>query len=323
MKSEKTENSENLEVFENSEDSDKHSISSGKSALQNFRDAEIRRRREELRRQSEEAEQQSKKAHEQDRLYAKKVAEDRVELLKIKQGIGLEEDFKEAAPKKEYTFKEKVSNFWYHNKFVVIVTALIVCAAGFFVHDIFFRTQPDLKAIIIANDENFGILYDEFAEVLAVYTPDFNGDGKIYVQAQYLPGVMSPDNRDVNYQQAIEAKLFAEFSSSDSVMIFADNATVEALGITEGVFTPADEIFPGDPNAGTIGYNLSGTDFAEKIGYPEISPDIFVAFRTPRESYNGIEEFQKNYNHAVEVWKNYISHSVINEASDGEKVNYE
>jgi hypothetical protein len=320
LKSEKSENSENLE---NSENTDKHHLGNSKSALQNFRDAELRLRQEELHRQAEDAAVKARQNEIQDRLYAKKVAEDRVELLKIKQGIGPGEDVKQETPPKEYTFKEKVSNFWYHNKYVVLVTALLLLAAGFFVHDIFFRTQPDLKAIIIANDQNFGMLYDEFAEVLAHYTPDFNGDGKIYVQAQYLPGVMSPDNRDVNYQQAVEAKLFAEFSSSDSVMIFADRATVEALGITDGVFTPADSLFPNDPNAGTIGYNLSGTDFAEKIGYPELSPDIFVAFRTPRESYNGIEEFEKNFNNAVEVWNNFLSNKVINEASDGEKVNYE
>ena len=78
---------------------------------------EEERRREEERREKEEA---ARKAHE------RKLNRDRIELMKLKQGIIDEDDIpkEEPQPKKEYTTWEKISNFFYLNKLYIVIGTL-------------------------------------------------------------------------------------------------------------------------------------------------------------------------------------------------------
>ena len=104
-------------------------------------------------------------------------------------------------------------------------------------------------------------------------------------------------------------------------MVMGDYEACEVLGITEGVLADLSEYFPNDENVTELGYMLNGTDFAQDIGYEGLADNIFLGFRQPKKGGFGTSEkdFQKNFDNAVELWKNYLSGNVLNPAADNEQ----
>ncbi|MDE6745646.1 MAG: hypothetical protein K2J72_03295, partial [Oscillospiraceae bacterium] len=160
--------------------------------------------------------------------------------------------------------------------------------------------------------------YTENIELLLErYCRDYNGDGKVDVRVFYAPAVMGESQNDLYTRQSDQTKLVAEFQSGDTVIIIADMEACEEIGATEGVFSDLSKVFPGDENVTELGYMLSGTNFAEDMEYSALSGDLFAAFREP---HGGIgineEKFRTNYEHAVELWTNYITGNEINPAAE-------
>ena len=123
------------------------------------------------------------------------------------------------------------------------------------------------------------------------------------------------------YQQADQTKLMAEFQGTEAIMVMGDYEACEVLGITEGVLADLSEYFPDDENVTELGYMLSGTDFAKDIGYEGLADNIFLGFRQPKKGSFGTSEkdFRKNFDNAIELWRNYLNGNIINPAEDGDQ----
>ena len=293
----------------------------GKSFMEVYREVNERERAEELKRQSElEAARAERERKERDR-YAEKLRQEKLELLKLKQGVISEEDIPaEVKTERHYTVWERIGNFFYHNKVYVIVGTAIFLIMAFLVYDIVTRVTPDVSVMIIAKDDGFQF-YDENVELLLErYCEDYNGDGIVDVRVFYAPAVMGDSTSDLYTRQSDQTKLVAEFQSGDTVIIIADEESCEAIGAMDGVFADLSKDFPDDENVSGLGYMLDGTSFAEDIEYSALSEGLFAAFREPHGGIGMNEEkFRKNYEHAVELWKNYITGNEINPVpQDGE-----
>lgn len=295
----------------------------GKSFMEVYREVNEKERAEELKRQSElEAARAERERKERDR-YAEKLRQEKLELLKLKQGVISEEDIPtEVKTERHYTVWERIGNFFYHNKAYVIVGTAMFLILAFLVYDMVTRVTPDVTVMIIAKDDTFQI-YDEKVELLLErYCPDYNEDGTVDVRVFYAPAVMGDSPNELYTRQSDQTKLVAEFQSSSTVMIIADKESCEAVGIAEGdgVFADLSKDFPDDENVTELGYMLSGTSFAEDIEYSALSDEWFAAFREPHGGIGMNEEkFKENYEHAVELWTNYITGNEINPvAEDGE-----
>ena len=290
----------------------------GKSFMDVYREVNERERAEELKRQSElEAARAERERKERDR-YAEKLRQEKLELLKLKQGVISEEDIpSEVKAERHYTVWERVSNFFYHNKMYIIIGTAIFLILAFLVYDLVTRVNPDVTVMIIAKDDSFQFYTENIELVLERYCEDYNGDGKVDVRVFYAPAVMSESQTDLYTRQSDQTKLVAEFQSGDTVIIIADMEACEEIGATEGVFSDLSEVFPDDENVAELGYMLSGTNLAEDMEYPALSGELFAAFREP---HGGIgineEKFRTNYEHAVELWTNYITGNEINPAAE-------
>ncbi len=285
----------------------------GKSILQVYQEINAREEAEEAERQARQAEK-DRKARE---AYAEKLRQDRLELLKLKQGVISEEEIPhEEKAKKHYTVWERIGNFFYHNKWYVIFGTLFAALVIFLAYDYFSTVYPDAAVMIIAADDEFNYITEDMENVFERYCPDFNGDGEVYVRVSYLPA----DSDEVSYyDQAGRTKLVAEFQAGESIMVIGNRQVCEAMGITEGVLADMREIYPDDENAIDTGYMLNGTDFAEDIGYEGLSDELFIAFRTPRSGFGVSEkEFTQNYENALEIWDNYLKGNEISPAETAE-----
>lgn len=305
-------NNDNKNVSKETEDDKAHIKGEKKvSVLENLRQINERERKAQLEEESRKAEALAEKERAERSEYAKKLANDKIELMKLKQGIISEDDIpKEVKVERTYTTVEKISNFFYHNKLYIIFTAIVAAIAAFLIYDIVTTKDPDVAIMIIADDDEFTYRTQDIEKLFEPYCDDFNGDGVIYVRVSYLPAIYDEKKNaaDPYYNQSNQTKLMGEFQSDASIVVIADEYTCEEVKITDGVLADMRDIYPDDENATKLGYMLSGTNFSEDIKYTAMSDDLFIGFRVPTSGLSTKEErFQKNYESALKLWDNYLN----------------
>lgn len=316
--------------IKNDESGEKTEVSGKVSVLENMRRINEKQRQEELEAEAERERERAEKERRERERYEKKLERDRIELMKLKQGIISDEDIPhEAEPVKEYTVWEKIGNFFYHNKMPLIVGAVLVLLAVFLIRDVVTNKKPDVAIMIMASDSELDFRTGDIEKLLEPYCEDFNGDGEVYVRVSYLPAVYSDDNLDAYFNQSAQTKLMAEFQSGDSIIVIADAETSHAVGIdnvsengnpVDPILVDMRTIYPVDKNCTELGYMLSGTSFAEDIKYTAMSDSLFIGFRLPREALGvNMEKFTANYNNALKLWDNYLNKT---EAVHDENVKY-
>lgn len=316
--------------IKNDENGEKTEVSGKVSVLENMRRINEKQHREELEAEAEREKERAEKERLERERYEKKLERDRIELMKLKQGIISDEDIPhEAEPVKEYTAWEKIGNFFYHNKMPLIVGAVIVLLAVFLIRDVVTNKKPDVSIMIMASDTELDFRTGDIEKLLEPYCEDFNGDGEVYVRVSYLPAVYSDDNLDAYFNQSAQTKLMAEFQSGDSIIVIADADTCHTVGIdtvsengnpVDPILVDMRTIYPDDENCIELGYMLSGTSFAEDIKYTAMSDSLFIGFRLPREALGvNMEKFTANYNNALKLWDNYLNKT---EAVHDENVKY-
>lgn len=284
----------------------------GKSFMDTYREINERERAEEMRRQSELDAQKAERERKERNAYAEKLRQERLELLKLKQGVISEDDVpKEEAVVKQYTLKEKIGNFFYHNKMYIIMFAVAASIMGFLIYDLVTKVDPDVTIMFVAVDPEFSLYTEEMENVLVRYCEDYNGDGKVKVRVSYIPANTDMTGINAQYNQADRTKIIAEFQGPDSIIVINDEEACKVLDIAgSDVFADLTEYYPDDENAGTWGYNLSATNIAEDIGYSEMPDNLTLSFRSPRSGMNE-KKFRKNFEGAVSLWTNYINGNVI------------
>ncbi len=295
----------------------------GKSFLQTYREVNEKARAEELKRESEAEAARAERERQARAAYNEKLRQERLELMKLKQGIISEEDIpKEEVVQKEYSIWEKISNFFYHNKIYIIIVTAIVLIAAFLIYDLVTTVKPDVAVLFIADDSQVQFMLEDMEDVLAKYAEDYNGDGKIKVRVSYTPA--SPDLDEMSsmyYHGGDQVKLSAEFMGSDTIIIICDKPSCEVIGIQpgDGVFADLNEYFPDDENVTEMGYMLNGTSFAKDIGYEELSDELWVSFRYPfTAGLGGSDRIEENFDNAIDLWTNYINGNMV----DPEAVSY-
>lgn len=288
----------------------------GKSFMDVYREVNERERAEELKRQSELEAARADRERKARNQYAEKLRQEKLELLKLKQGVISEEDVPtEVREERHYTVRERIGNYFYHNKVYIIIGTLLFLILAFLVYDLATRVTPDVSVMIIAKDDAFQFYTESMEQLFERYCEDWNGDGKVDVRVFYAPAVMGDSPEELYTRQADQTKLVAEFQAGDTVLIIADAEACEAVGIVEGdgVLADISKDFPDDENVSWSGYLLNGTSMAEDIEYSALSDGLFAAFREPRGGIGMNEkEFRENYEHAVEMWRNYLTGNEIN-----------
>ncbi len=315
------------EDIENIANDDTTEVSGKVSVLENMRKLNEKQKREELEAEAEKARELAERERIERERYGKKLERDRIELMKLKQGIISEEDIPHAEEVvKEYTFWEKLGNFFYHNKYIVLAVVAIVLLFTFLIADVLNNTSPDVSIMIMANDSEFQFRTEDIEKLFEPYCEDFNGDGEIYVRASYLPAIYDENDPGSYYNQSYQTKLVAEFQSGDSIIVIADADACTAVGIetvsengnpVEPVLVDMRTIYPDDENSMQLGYMLSGTSFAEDIKYTTMPDSLFIGFRIPRDALGvNYEEFTENYNNALKMWDNYLNKTEAVHADD-------
>ncbi|MBO4493195.1 MAG: hypothetical protein J5724_02295 [Ruminococcus sp.] len=270
--------------------------------LNKLREEENERKQQEIERQYAQHEKEKREA------YEKKIHDERIELMRLKQGLISEEESAIHEEKEEeikLTLGKKIGNFFYHNKWWLGLGTFFVVLAIFLIADILRTPRPDMTVLMLCQNNDVGgsvFLEDFFTE----FTEDFNGNGKVLASVYYIP---YSSNEYDNYTSGASVKLTTYLNSAEAVIIIGNKQTTEELLVPDQTLTDLSSIYPDDPHVKDWFYYLKGTNFAQKIGVPEdcITDDMFLAIRKPIKLVNDSkEEMQETYDKDFPVFDRIV-----------------
>ena len=237
--------------------------------------------------------------------YNKTLAEERVELLKIKQGLITESDKIDLSPddEKQYTFWEKIKNFVYHNKWWLGI-------AAFLVYDTLTTTKSDINIMLLCDDTELYTHYQDIGKYFDSLTEDYNNDGENYANVLYIP-ISDDENANTKSLSPYDSnltKLSSEFQMGETMLVIADKKSADLI-IPDETLINLEELYPDNPNIKGYGFYLKGTDFASEIGYEEndIPDDLYIGVRKVDKNLSSAKKTKENYDHALIMLENVIN----------------
>lgn len=286
-----------------SKNNDKEKVKK-ESFLETIKKVNEAERRKAEKAQTAEQNRQEKKREE----YTKTLAEEKVELLKLKQGVINESDKLNLTPdeEKEYTLWQKFKNFIFHNKWWLGIASFFVLVISFLVYDTLTTTDPDICIMLLVDSEDIFKNQPQICDYLETHTKDYNEDEEIYTNVFYIP--ISGDERDhTGMYESNMTKLSGEFQLGQTMMVIADKKSADII-LPEKSFENLEELFPDNPHIKEYGFYLKGTGFAEKIGLTDeqISEDMYIAVRKVGNTLHSEKETKENRDKAVEMLKSII-----------------
>ncbi|MCI7805360.1 MAG: hypothetical protein MR503_09860 [Oscillospiraceae bacterium] len=236
--------------------------------------------------------------------YGKTLAEEKVELLKLKQGVISESDKLDLKPdeKKHYTPWQKFKNFIYHNKWWLGISTFFVLIAAFLVYDTLTTTKPDIKFMLLCNDTELYYRIEDIGKYFDQFTDDYNDDDKNCADILYIPISENEDTNSMGLYESSLTKLSAEFQMGETMLVIADKNSAELI-MPEETLVNLEELYPDNPNIKEYGFYLKDTDFAELIGYTDgnIPDDIYIGIRKVTQTLTSEKEMQEHYDQAIET----------------------
>ena len=256
--------------------------------------AEAEERQRQLAEEKKQRERRAREARD------RRIAQDKLELMKMKAGIASEdEEIKEEhEEKRELHGWEKVSNFWYHEKVWIILGTFFALVLGFIIFDMVTKVDPDIEILLICdnvlqNDESAKLLEKRIEQ----YTPDLNGDGKVYVQVIICP--LNDYKYNMLYQTNSQ-KFFANLQQDRIIMVLTDSNTDPDLQALMTTDLPLK--IPGNPYVDDKGLSLNFGFLADELEAPALPNDIHLCMRRPVNTLDGsLEDMQKNFDTNLQI----------------------
>ena len=277
------------------------------SAFRNAWEIQAQERREAELRERERQAAAEEAAYQAREEYARDLQEEKVELMRLKQGVISESERlnPEQAPQKKYTLGERFGNWLYHSKWWLGIAAFIVFIVGFLIYDYVTREDPDLRILVISANDEIYLHTPELTGWAAQYCPDYNGNKKQEVGLVYVPvaaGEMETASTD---QASSNTMLMVQFETASCMIVIADDDSEQYLtpdGKGEEIFTDLSELYPDCTLIDGYKLMLSDTNFAKLCGLTQpLNKGTYLALRKPYENMESLEKNQTAYDHAKEL----------------------
>ena len=266
------------------------------------RKEQLEKEKKHLENQMQQQEEDEKKREE----YEAILKQDKINLLKDKQN-GSELNNDNEKTEKKYTLGQKISNFFYHNKWWLGIGCFFIIAAGYMIYDVATKVNPDMTIMLLANDD---LIYEKTAavqELFGEYCGDRNGDGEINVSIYYMPLSEYIKNNQAEMYVSSQTQLTALLQTDSNLLIIADDES-SALLREDDVLLSLEKYYPDNKNVKDTGFFLSDTDFAEKIGYTgdSIADDVYIGIRKVQKNASYADSMREHFNEDFEVLKEFI-----------------
>lgn len=260
-----------------------------------------------LKAKSEEiAAQRRKREKEAQKERERQIARDRLELIKKKsEQPGGEQSDEEPvndlteqsgdndasdSGKVKMSFKKKVENFIYLNKWWLIMATVFSFFAGFILYTEITRERPDMTIYMIA-DNGLQFRQPLLEEFFEEYIDDIDGNGYVHVSVQIIPLDRSSNSQE---QMDNNTKFLTELYSTENMLIITDSNTDDYYMEIMDHDLPSK--FTGNKYVDERGFSLNMKLLADKLEFEDMPNDIHISIRQPVATVDdSLEVAQKNY----------------------------
>lgn len=228
-----------------------------------------------------------------------------IRLKKVKQGLIPDTENeaylkeKEEREKAPVTLEEKWSNFWYHNKWTVLVVGFAVIAAAFLTYQGLNREKYDTTLLLgtytYYSEAQLGEITDKFEK----YMPDADGNGEVNVgifQAKYL--TEETEDEATGYEGSMHARIMSEITSGENCIFILEKELLDALS-ENGVFADLSEL--GVTYESTYGICLKDSELFSSESFKGAADNLYIALRVYKE---GTDE--EHYKHQFTALENLL-----------------
>ena len=289
-----------------------------------FRNAREQRAKEAREKELAERQRQMKQAEEAEQIreaYAKELSEEKVDLIRLKQGVISESDkvFQEEDAPKKYTLWQKIGNWFYHSKWWLGIASFCVLVGGFLIFDYVTRKNPDVRLLMLTNHSYLSAKKPYIEELLSADCPDYNGDGEILSDVVYVPVSKALIEDASSAGMANSAKLSAQFQSAMCMLVLADGELEQLEGFGDAdLFVNLEELYPQYDFIKGERVMLNDTNFAELVQLTEVplADQTYLALRKPKQTgMESAETMQKAYDEAIPVLESLLKKIKLKGAS--------
>lgn len=275
-----------------------------------FQNAAEIKRKEEAEKEAQELEkirQQNEAEEKQREEYANQLNRDKIEILRKKQSGDISADNNEE--KKHYTLKQKIENFFYHNKWWLGIGCFLAFTAGYLIYDAATTKKPDMTVMMLANDDELYSSIPKMQEFFGEYCGDKNNDGEIKVSVFYMPLSEYLYNNQPEMYAASSTQLAALLQSDSPLIVIADDESSEIMENDELLFG-LEKYYPDNENVAGDRFYLAKTDFPKIIGYSEelqMNDSVYIGIRKVSKGSSYEKSMRENFNEDWEILKQIIA----------------
>jgi len=277
------------------------------SAFQNAWEMQAKARREaEIKAREKQAAEEAE-AYQAREEYAKELQEEKVDLIRLKQGVISESDkvFRGETSQKKYTLGEKIGNWLYHSKWWLGIAVFVVLIGAFLIYDYVTHDDPDIQILVTTQNADFYLHQDDLMQLIASVCPDFDGDGEQEASVIYIPVTKEMMESGSTYASSTNTQLLVQFQSAMSMLVIADdeaNLYLKPEVESTEMFEDLSAMYPDCPFADGYKLRLEDTDLAEQLGMTEpLNAGTYLALRQVLENMESLEKNQAAYDKAKEV----------------------
>lgn len=240
-------------------------------------------------------------------------ADDKRELLKLKQGIIEESDVivEKNREKTELHGIKKFQNYVYHNKWYIICAVAIVGLALFLLIDVFTKEKADLRVMLVTTDmtQTPGLVtkVNDIEKALELYCPDFDNNGNVHVEVYFVDISRVVDD---DYYYSNQAKLYGEINNGVAHLFICTKELLEQIQGDEknDLFVDLEELYGESDALSGHFFKVSGSKFAHAAKWESSCPEnMYIIMRKSFDSmYISGDKLKDNHNRAEEILRNIV-----------------
>lgn len=160
----------------------------------------------------------------------RRAREEFLKLKRMQQGEAVETE------KKIYlgpvTLREKAENFWYHNKWYLVLASALVIAISFMLVQCINKEKYDLEVIYFSYTATVDSQTEKIAEYFEKYGEDIDGDGNVNIQV--INCSINPNIGDRKYRDSVLQKVQAHIMSGEKTLLYVtDSESVKYFDLME------------------------------------------------------------------------------------------
>lgn len=176
----------------------------------------------------------------------------------------------------ELTFKDKIKNIWFHDKFAIAVIAILVIAISLLITQCATKTKYDATIVLFTHSITGDTNCYKMGEYLKPFCDDINGDGEKNINVINCSINVNDGNNEYNYTTRSKMQSILATDASALLFITDDDSYEYLMGLSEKV-----SLFEGEP----IKFTKEFYDFCvDSNGFYDTPENLQISCRTLKDT---------------------------------------